>query len=122
VLTSAISEAGVCLQVSPAHTRDSLGIKGAELKALCNSKHPSSFWQLHVDPCVLLHASVLRLLALVASAPGVERLWSGARRTLTDTCRPMTSAQLIQLLQESMNPTLINDQALFERLGVHGSP
>jgi hypothetical protein len=38
---------GGCLQVSPAHTRDSLGIKGAELQGLGgNSEHPSSLWNL----------------------------------------------------------------------------
>jgi hypothetical protein len=33
----------------------------------------------------------------------------------------MTSVRLIQLLLVLMNPNLINDQALFERLGVQGS-
>jgi hypothetical protein len=33
----------------------------------------------------------------------------------------MTSARLVQLLLVLMNPNLINDQALFERLGVQGS-
>jgi hypothetical protein len=121
VLTSAFSKTGACLQVSPAHTRDSLGIKGAELKAFGNSEHPSSFWQLHVDPCVLLSEAAMRLFTLVALALGVERLWSGARRTLTDTRWSMTSARLVQLLLVLMNPNLINDQALFERLGVQGS-
>jgi hypothetical protein len=54
VLSSYISETGVCLQVSPTHTRGSLGIKGAELQAFGSLEHPSSFWQLHVVPCVLL--------------------------------------------------------------------
>jgi hypothetical protein len=121
VLTSALSKTGACLQVSPAHTRDSLGIKGAELKAFVNSEHPSFFWQLHVDPCLLLREAAMRLFTLVASALGVKRLWSGARRTLTDTRRSMTSARLAQLLLVVMNPNLINDQALFERLGVEGS-
>jgi hypothetical protein len=52
---------------------------------------------------------------------GVERLWSGARRTLSDTIPLMTLARLIQLLLVLMNLNLINDQALFERLGVQGS-
>jgi hypothetical protein len=34
LLTSAISETGGCLQVSPAHTRDSLGIKGLTCRHL----------------------------------------------------------------------------------------
>jgi hypothetical protein len=121
VLTSALSKTGACLQASPAHTRDSLGIKGAELKAFSNSEHPLSFWQLHVDPCVLLREAAKRLFTLVASALGVERRWSRARRPLTDTRRSMTSACLVQLLLVLMNPNLINDQALFERLGVQGS-
>jgi hypothetical protein len=33
----------------------------------------------------------------------------------------MTSARLVQLLLVLMNPNLINDQALFKRLGVQGS-
>jgi hypothetical protein len=33
----------------------------------------------------------------------------------------MTSARLVQLLMVLMKPNLINDQALFERLGVQGS-
>jgi hypothetical protein len=121
VLTSALSKTGACMQVSPARTRDSLGVKRAELKAFGNSEHPSSFWQLHVDPCVLLSEAAMRLFTLVASALGVERLWSGARRTLTDTRRSMTSAHVVQLLLVLMNLSLTNDQALFDRLGVQGS-
>jgi hypothetical protein len=121
VLTSALSGTGACLQVSPAHTRDSLGIKGAELKAFSNSEHPSSFWQLHVDPCVLLREAAKRLFTLVASALGVERRWSRACRPLTDTHRSMTSPCLVQPLLVLMNSNLINDQALFERLGMQGS-
>jgi hypothetical protein len=34
VLTSALSKTGACMQVSPAHTRDSLGIKGAGIRQL----------------------------------------------------------------------------------------
>jgi hypothetical protein len=96
-------------------------VKGAELKAFGNSEHPSSLWQLHVDPCVLLREAAKRLFTLLASELGVERLWSGARRTLTDTRWSMTSARLVQLLLVLMNPNLINDQALLERLGVQGS-
>jgi hypothetical protein len=72
VLTSAICETRVCLQVRPTCTRESLGIKGAEPQALGNSEHPASLWQLHVDPCVLLREAAMQLFALIASVLGVE--------------------------------------------------
>jgi hypothetical protein len=40
---------------------------------------------------------------------------------LADTPQSMTSARLVQLLLVLMDPNLINDQALIERLGVQGS-
>jgi hypothetical protein len=62
---------------------------------------------------VLLREAAMRLFALVASALGMEWLWAGAHKALTDTRRSMISANLIQQLLVLMSPNLINDQALF---------
>jgi hypothetical protein len=73
---------------------------------------------------MVLRDAAMRLFALLASALGVETLWSGARSTLTDTRRSMSSKRLVELLvvkMHHMNASLLNDDAVLERLGVHGS-
>jgi hypothetical protein len=57
----------------------------------------------------------MRLFTLQASALDVERLWSGARRTLTDTRQSITSTRLVKLLLFMMNGSLLND-AMLEQL------
>jgi hypothetical protein len=98
-----------------------LGIKTSELSAVGDAEHPSTFWQLACNPEVVLRAAAMRLFTLLALALGVERLWSGARSTLTDTRRSMSSTRLVELLPLKMNAGLLNDDAMLERLGVHGS-
>jgi hypothetical protein len=107
------------LEVSPAHSMRALGIKASDLSAVGNAEQPSTFWQLACNPDVVLREAAMRLFTLLAL--GVERLWSGARRTLTDTRRSMSSARLVELLLVKMNAALLNDDFLLERLGVHGS-
>jgi hypothetical protein len=109
------------LEVSPAHSTKALGIKASELSAVGNAEHPSTFWQLSCNPNVVLRDAAMRLFALLASALGVERLWSGARRILTDTRQSMASTRLVELLLVMMNARLLNDDAMLECLGVRGS-
>jgi hypothetical protein len=63
----------------------------------------------------------MHFFALLAWELEVERLWSGARRTLTDTSRSMSFAHLVEQLLVKMNAGFLNDDALMEHLGVHGS-
>jgi hypothetical protein len=109
------------LEVSPAHSMRALGIKTSELAAVGDAEHPSTFWQLACHPDVVLRDAAMRLFTLLASALGVERLWSGARSTLTDTRRSMSSTRLVELLLVKMNAGVLNDDAMLECLGVHGS-
>jgi hypothetical protein len=109
------------LEVSPAHRMRALGIKTSELAAVGDAEHPSMFWQLACNPDVVLRDAAMRLFTLLASALGVERLWSGARSTLTDTRPSMSSTRLVELLLVKMNAGVLNDDAMLERLGVHGS-
>jgi hypothetical protein len=79
------------LEVSSAHSMKSLGIKASDLSAVGDAEHPSTFWQLACNPDVGLWDAAMRLFTLLALVLGVERLWSGARRTLTDKLRSMAS-------------------------------
>jgi hypothetical protein len=78
------------LEVSPAHSMRALGIKASDLSAVGDAEQPSTFWQLACNPDVVLREAAMRLFTLSASALGVQRLWSEARRTLTqgDHCFP----------------------------------
>jgi hypothetical protein len=73
------------------------------------------------NPDVVLRGAAMRLFTLVASGFGVESMWSGARRTLTDTREAMTSTRLVELLLMMINARLLNDDAMLEHLGVRGS-
>jgi hypothetical protein len=70
---------------------------------------------------VVVRDAAMRLFTLWPSALGVERLWSGARRTLTDTRESMSFSRLVELLLVKLDAGLLNDNALMERLGLHGS-
>jgi hypothetical protein len=73
------------------------------------------------ETLLVLRDAAVRLFALLASALGVERLLSGARRTPTDTRRSMSSKRLVELQLMKINASHLNDDAVLERLGVHGS-
>jgi hypothetical protein len=81
------------LEGSPTHSMRALGIKASDLSAIGDAEQPSTFWQLACNPDVVLREAAMHLFTLLASALEVERLWSGARRTLTDTRRSMSSAR-----------------------------
>jgi hypothetical protein len=57
--------------------------------------------------------SVKQLLLLALSACG-----QGRGRILTDNCRSMKSARLVQWLHVRLNLLLISDKQMIERLGV----
>jgi hypothetical protein len=109
------------LEVSLANSMNTHGIKASDLSAMCDAKHPSTFWQLSCSPNVLLQDAAMRFFTLLASALGVERLWSGARRTLKDIRRSMASTWLVELLLVMMNGSLLNDAMLEQSLVVRGS-
>jgi hypothetical protein len=71
--------------------------------------------------CGKLRCIAMRLFTLWPSALGVERLWYGARRALTDTRESMSLSRLVEPLLVKMDAALLNDNAFTERLGLHGS-
>jgi hypothetical protein len=79
-------------------------------KAVSDSEHPCEFWQLRATLEIYIRAVALRVECQEAAAFGVERLWSGALKILTNNRRLMKSAICLQWLRVRLNLHLICDE------------
>jgi hypothetical protein len=98
--------------------RSKLGISDAHMEEVNKNDSPIDFWQFTCPSTLPLREAALRLFSCVASAVGVERLWSGCRLALTDTRRSLHSNRLMQLIKCKTNMSLLDDKSLLDRLGV----
>jgi hypothetical protein len=112
--SDSIAHAQTNLQVP----RSKLGISDAHIAEVNKNDSPVDFWQFTCPSTLPLREAAPRLFSCVASAVGVERLWSACRLALTDTRRSLHSNRLVQLIKCKTNMGVLDDKSLLDRLCV----